>query len=96
MTTEEIQGVFLLINIVAAVIVAIIASTKGRSGFLWFLYGFFLWPVAFIHILVVGKKEPEVQQVEPEEKRIPCPACKEMIKEGALVCPHCSNKLIKL
>lgn len=38
--------------IVMAVAVAVAASVKGYNWFLWFLYGFALWPVALVHILV--------------------------------------------
>lgn len=40
-----------------AFIPAGIASRKGRSFGLWFLYGFLLWIVAFIHALAISKKE---------------------------------------
>jgi hypothetical protein len=42
----------LVIWIIMAVVVGIVASSKNRSFFLWFLYGFAIWPIALTHILV--------------------------------------------
>ncbi len=38
--------------IVMAVVVAIVANSKGRSPVAWFFYGFLIWPIALVHILV--------------------------------------------
>lgn len=46
----------LVIWVIMACVVAIIAKSKDRSFFLWFLYGFAIWPIALTHILV---KKPE-------------------------------------
>ena len=47
----------LLIWIVGGIVVAMIASSKGCSGFAWFLYGFLILPIAFVHALLLGNKE---------------------------------------
>lgn len=43
---------FLVLWVIMAIIVAIIANSKGRSPFMWGLYGFAIWPIALVHILV--------------------------------------------
>ncbi|WP_268894533.1 hypothetical protein [Rhodovarius lipocyclicus] len=35
-----------------ATIVAIIANSKGESAVAWWFYGFMIWPIALVHILV--------------------------------------------
>ena len=37
---------------IMAAIVAIIAGSKGFNWFGWLLYGFLLWPIALVHVLV--------------------------------------------
>lgn len=43
----------LLICLVIGLIPAFIASSKGRSFFLWYIYGVALFIIAFIHSLVI-------------------------------------------
>ena len=45
------------IGVIAVWIITIrIASKKGRSWFLWMIYGLFLTPIAFIHALCLKDK----------------------------------------
>ena len=37
---------FLLFALIPGIIVALIAWSRGRNVFGWFLYGFLIWPVA--------------------------------------------------
>lgn len=41
--------------IVMALAVAVVASTKGRSGFGWFFYGLLIWPVALAHVAFIRR-----------------------------------------
>ena len=44
----------LLIPVAWGFVPALIARSKGRKGFwLWYLYGFFLLPIAVIHALLL-------------------------------------------
>lgn len=38
-------------------VVAIIANSKGKNPFLWFLYGAMIWPIALTHILVTKSEK---------------------------------------
>lgn len=66
-----------------AFIPAIIAARKGRSGLAWWIYGFFLFPVAFVHAIVTD---------DPQRNRV-CPFCKMKIMNAATVCQHCQRDL---
>lgn len=70
-----------------------IASNKGRSWFLWMIYGLFLTPIAFIHALCL-KDEHKVSDMEAYEKGlIQCPSCLEWVKLGAKVCRYCHSPI---
>ena len=57
-------------------VIAVIAVSKGKRGALWFLYGFLIWPVALVHVIVtkrdvatgtmpgVGESSPELLQTQ--------------------------------
>lgn len=79
--------------IIIGVIVALISTSKGRSGCGWFLYGLLLWPVALVHVLLVPPRPVAVDARARAEGRVPCPYCAEMIRPEARVCPHCQRDL---
>lgn len=61
-----------------AFIPAYIAKRKGRNFKRWYIYGFLLWIVAFIHSLLLS-----------DHSGLQCPACKSWIKENSSVCKYC-------
>lgn len=63
---------------VLGLIPAFIAKNKGRNFWLWYFYGFMLFIVALIHSLIIK-----------DESGVQCPACKEWVKEDAVICKHC-------
>ena len=58
-STSSANQLPLAMLIILGSIVALIAVRKGYSGLLWFIYGFFLFPIALLHILV-RKKRSEI------------------------------------
>lgn len=67
---------FVFIWIVMALVVAVVASGKGRSGVGWFFYGLLLWPVALAHICVIRRPEParaEAPTAAPEAPPVALP-----------------------
>ena len=74
--------------LVCAVIVTMIAVNKGYPGTGWFFYGFLIWPIALVHILL----RPKASEAS-EKERAACPHCAERIRQEAKVCPHCRNDL---
>lgn len=64
-----------------ALIPAFIASSKGRSFALWYIYG------------VCPHCRRELPQPDPQavEDLVKCRTCGMMVKKGAKYCPRCGN-----
>lgn len=89
-------GVGLLVWLISCVGASSIASSKGRSGFLWFILGVLFGPLAFIVIFL-----PSMSKVS-EERAIrtgesgdykKCPFCAEAVRKEAVKCKHCGSEL---
>ena len=88
---------FLITLFIAALlglIPAAIASRKGRSFGLWWLYGTLLFIVALIHSLVI-RSATSVEPVETEEPWPTCPSCGKRVDVDAPFCRHCGVELRK-
>src|SRR4051794_9194127 len=70
-----------------AVLVGVIANSKGRSGIGWFLLAALLSPLLSL-IAVVAM--PRVKPFEEPTKA--CPRCAETVKLAAMVCKHCGHE----
>ncbi len=85
--------------IVVAIVAAIVASNKGRSGLGWFLLCVLLTPLAILILLVLPSLKPADPQVVrvieggDGQRRVPCPHCAELILPAATVCHFCSREL---
>ena len=78
---------FIFIIAIAIVItIATIAKNKGRSFFLWLIYGLFLTPIAFFHALFLKANEFASGMKK-------CPQCASVIQEVAKICPNCKTHL---
>ena len=86
---------FFFLWVIAGVVVALIASSKGRNGCGWFIYGFLLWPIALVHVLVArpNERQVEVRALSSGEMK-KCPYCAELIKRDARVCRYCGRDVV--
>jgi hypothetical protein len=82
--------------ILLSIAVGILASNRGRSGFLWFVLSIFLTPlVGFIFALVSKNLADDSQNDEPDfSTHVRCPDCRELVLKGARKCKHCGCILV--
>ena len=74
---------YIVLAFLFGIIPAVIAANKGHNATAWWVYGALLFPIAFVHALLVN---------DAGRTRV-CPFCAEKIKRGAVVCPHCQRDL---
>lgn len=76
----------LLLCVLLGLIPAFIAQSKGRSAFIWWLYGAALFLIALPHSLLL--KPRETAPASSPQRRA-CPHCAEDIQLAAKICPFC-------
>jgi len=80
---------------ICAIVTAIVASSKGRSGFGWFLLGMLI--SIFALILVALLPSLKSQREQPGfDTHLSCPDCKELVLNEARKCKHCGASLVPL
>lgn len=80
--------------LVMAAIVAMAASSRGRSAIAWFGIAVLISPLfALIAVLVIGP--PKVIRIGVPQKpdTMACPRCAETIKRAALICRFCRHEM---
>lgn len=80
-----------LIVILLGLIPAFIASSKGRSFALWWIYGALLFIIALPHALLAKSQTAVVDSREKNSGNVKCPSCAEWIRPDAKVCKHCGR-----
>lgn len=70
-----------IVTLVFGVVASMIAHAKGRNSLGWFTAGIFLGPFSLVVALL--------QPVEREGMYTKCPACREVIRDGAETCRFC-------
>ena len=82
----------LFIAAILGVVVGMIAKSKGREFFPWWLYGTLLFIVAIVHVILIKPDEQHVERDALAGGNKKCPQCAEFIKRDALVCRFCGNR----
>lgn len=72
---------------------AMVASSKGRDAFGWFLIGALFGPIGLVISLVSRKNEGAIEDKSISSGNYKkCPYCAELIKSEAVICKHCSRQ----
>lgn len=80
-----------------SILCAVLASSRNRSGFGYFLLAILISPLLCgLLLLILGKKtEPNAPTAEPTpDTHVKCPDCRELVLKDARVCKHCGCKLL--
>ena len=89
---------FFVIWFVFAIATAIVASSKGRSGFGWFILGclFSLIALILVAVLPSQKASPRNPNAPTPETHVRCPDCRELVYKDARKCKHCGTPLVPI
>lgn len=77
-----------------AVISGIIGSSKGRTGFGWFILGCFFVLFAVILVAVLPPIKDVDKSAPSPDTHVKCPDCRELVLKDARVCKHCRCTLV--
>lgn len=73
-------------------VAAMIASSKGSSGWVGFIVGALLGPFGIIIAFFIGGEQAQGQKQLAAGEKKKCPRCAELVQPDALVCKHCGNE----
>jgi len=77
-----------------ALVVGLIASGRGRSGFGWFILACLISPL-LAGLIVLLSSNLAATSVRPSPStHVKCPDCKELILKDARVCRYCGCRLV--
>ena len=83
--------------VLCAIVAAVIASSRGRSAFGWFIIGALINIFAIILVAILpSKKQAPIMvggEVATPETHVRCPWYKGLVRKEATVCMHCRKGL---
>lgn len=90
---------------VCGVVTGIVAASRGRHGFGWFLLGVLFGPFALILVALLPSQTPAATaarsnvtyvggELATPETHVRCPDCKGFVHKEAVRCMHCGCALV--
>ena len=87
----EIFGIMVVFGIVCAVV----AASKNRSVFGWFILGMLFSLLALLVLACLPSLSDSTASGEPSpDTHVKCPDCAELVLREARVCKHCGCRLV--
>jgi hypothetical protein len=95
LSASRVAGMEIVLGwILFAVLVALLAAKRGRSGIGWFFVAIILSPVfAALLLLILQDKAAAARQPSPDT-HVKCPDCRELVLRDARKCKHCGCTLV--
>lgn len=88
------MGFVLFIWLLMGIICAMIAASKNRSGFGWFILGCLFGPLAVLCAAVMSRDAGHAtHQAHAAQPMKTCPYCAETVLQAAVLCKHCQQPL---
>src|SRR5688572_13922941 len=88
---------FFLFWLLFAIVVGVVASSRGRSGFGWFLLAVVISPllaIVLVALLPSLSTTPATFGAPTPDTHVRCPDCAELVLNQARKCKHCGCALI--
>jgi hypothetical protein len=92
----------LLLFVLLSILIGVLASSRGRSGFGWFILSLIFSPIlTFLVVLLLDDLKKSNQTAYPDDipnpdTHVTCPDCRELVKNEARKCRFCGASLIPL
>jgi hypothetical protein len=85
---------FIIFWLGCAIVTAIVASSKGRSGIGWFILGCLLPLFALLLVALMPAIKARDPLAPSPSTHVRCPDCREFVYKDASKCKHCGITLV--